>query len=128
MKYYAIKSDVYGKNKVLAVLTYDDEKNTYTIDVPEENTEKEVPFMIASFVKRGQRHIGNEWSMKWVQSRVTPATRQNIGQILRVNHIKSYNEHEFLIKNYGRCCQDECYIEEIEADCAFEGENFYLKY
>ena len=114
MKRYAIKNDRYGKDKTLAVLTYDDANNTYTIDVPEENTEREVPFMISLFVKRGQRHIGNEWSMKWVQSRVTPPSRQNIGQILRVNHMKRYNEHDFLVKNQGRCCQDECYIEEIK--------------
>ena len=114
MKRYAIKNDRYGKDKTLAVLTYDDANNTYTIDVPEENTEREVPFMISLFVKRGQRHIGNEWSMKWVQSRIVPPSRQNIGQILRVNHMDSYDEHKLLLKNQGRCCQDECYIEEIK--------------
>ena len=40
MKRYAIKNDRYGKDKTLAVLTYDDTNNTYTIDVPEENTER----------------------------------------------------------------------------------------
>lgn len=47
------KNDIYGKNKILAVLTYDKNNNTYTIDVPGENTEKEVPFMISLFVRRG---------------------------------------------------------------------------
>ena len=113
MKQYAIKSDRYAKDKVLGILVYDEKKNAYTIDIPEDNTEKEVPIMLACFLKRGIRHIDEEWSMKWVQSRVVPPSRQNIGQILRVNNMKRYNEHELLVKNQGRCCQDECYIEEI---------------
>lgn len=113
MKRYAIRNDIYSKDKILAVLTYDEQAHTYTIDVPEENSENEVPMLIASFVKRGQRHIGNEWSMKWVQSRIVPPGRQNIGQILRENHMKNYDEHALLLKNHGRCCQDECYIEEL---------------
>lgn len=113
MKHYAIKSDLYPKDKILAILAYDEEKNTYTIDIPEVNTERDVPMMLACFLKQGIRHIGEEWSMRWVQSRVVPPSRQNIGQILRVNNMKRYNEHEFLVKNQGRCCQDECYIEKI---------------
>lgn len=49
--------------------------------------------------------------MKWVQSRIIPSSRQNIGEILRVNGMNSYDEHTLLLKNEGRSCQDEYYIE-----------------
>ena len=41
------------------------------------------------------------------------ASRQNIGEILRVNGMRSYDEHILLLKNEGRSCQDEFYIEHM---------------
>lgn len=69
--------------------------------------------MISLFLKKGIRKIDSEWSMKWVQSRIIPSSRQNIGEILRKNGMRSYDEHKLLIKNEGRSCQDEYYIERI---------------
>lgn len=43
-----------------------------------------------------------------------PPERQNIGQILRANGLKEYDEFPLLLKNDGRCCQDECYIVKVE--------------
>lgn len=114
MKHYAIKSDNIGKKRVLGILNYDEDKRTFTIDVPEDVSAKEAPFLLSLFIKRGQRHLDNEWSLKWVQSRIVPSSRQNIGQILRVNGMKRYDEYQILLKNQGRCCQDECYLEELD--------------
>lgn len=36
-----------------------------------------------------------------------------IGEILRVNGMRSYDEHKLLLKNEGRSCQDEFYIEHM---------------
>ena len=74
----------------------------------------ELPYIISSLKKRGFQKIGPEWSMIWVRSRIVPNTRQNIGQILRANKMRRYDEYELLLKNQGRCCQDEYYLEEIE--------------
>lgn len=52
--------------------------------------------------------------MRFVQSRIIPSSRQNIEEILRVNEMDFYDEHEFLLKNEGRCCQDEFYIEQMQ--------------
>lgn len=112
MKRYAIKRN--NGNKIVAILNYDDEKKQYTIDIPDDVTEKETPFMVSLFVKKGIRHMDSEWSMKWVQNRIVPSSRQNIGEILRVNGMSSYDEHELLLKNEGRCCQDEFYIEHMQ--------------
>lgn len=109
MKKYAIKRNKI--NKTVAVLNYDEQKKSYTIDVPVGIGEREVPMLVSAFVKKGIRHIDNEWSMKWVQSRIIPSSRQNIGEILRVNKMTSYDEHTLLLKNEGRSCQDEFYVE-----------------
>ena len=45
--------------------------------------------------------MNSDWSMRWVQSRIIPSSRQNIGEILRVNGMRSYDEHKLLLKNEG---------------------------
>ena len=112
MRKFAIRSELCGE-KDLAFLYYDEEKKQYEIEVPKETESFEAPLIIADFIKKGQRKIGREWSLRWVQERVTPPNRQNIGQILRVNHMTEYDEFKFLVKNEGRSCQDECYIVEV---------------
>lgn len=113
MKRYAIKNDQIDRNKILSILNYDEEKKEFTIDIPEYAVSNELPFVMASFWKRGLCKVSPEWSMRWVQSRIVPPSRQNIGQILRANGMKRYDEYALLVKNQGRCCQDEFYLEEI---------------
>lgn len=112
MKQYAVKEERYG-NKVLSILTYDEDRKEFTIDIPEDVTEQEAPFMMSLFLQQGIRHIDPEWSIRWIQERVVPSSRQNIGQILRENNMQVYDEYALLLKNKGRSCQDECYIEEM---------------
>ena len=112
MKKYAVKEARYG-NKILSILIYDEDKKEFTIDIPEDVTEQEAPFMMSLFVRRGIRHIGPEWSIRWIRERVVPSSRQNIGQILRENDMQVYDEYALLVKNEGRSFQDECYLEEM---------------
>lgn len=111
MQRYAVKRN--NKNKTVAILNYDEEKKEFTIDIPNDVSEKESPFMMSLFLKKGIRHMDSEWSMRWVQSRIIPSSRQNIGEILRVNGMRSYDEHQLLLKNEGRSCQDEFYITQL---------------
>ena len=98
---------------MLGILNYDEGHKTFTIDIAPELSENKAPLFFDSFIRRGKRHIDSAWAMRWVQSRIVPPSRQNIGEILRVNGMKEYDEHALLVKNQGRSCQDECYIEEI---------------
>ncbi len=111
MKRYAIKKK--NCSKMVAVLNYDENKKEFTIDIPKGIATKEVPFMLSIFMKKGIHHVDSEWSMKWVQSRIVPSSRQNIGEILRINGMKSYDEHKLLLRSNGQSCQDEFYIESL---------------
>ena len=111
MNRYAIKRK--NRNKIVGILNYDERTKKYTIDIPENVTPEETPFMMSLFLKKGIRTMNSDWSMRWVQSRIIPSSRQNIGEILRVNGMRSYDEHELLLKNEGRSCQDEFYIEHM---------------
>ena len=56
------------------------------------------------------------WSGLWVQQRIVPQDRQNIGQVLKENGLKEYDEFQLLMLTKGRCAQDDCYLEEIKKD------------
>ena len=111
MTRYAIKRN--NKNKVFGILNYDETAKSYTIDIPEGVSDREAPFMISLFMKKGYRTLDQNVSMRWVKSRIIPSSRQNIGEILRVNNMNSYDEHKLLLLCEGRSCQDEFYIEKM---------------
>ena len=109
---FAIKNKVY-QDKIVGYLYYDENENTYRIEIPDDVKSAEAPLILADFIQKGEREIGNAWSLRWVQGRVIPPERQNIGQILKKNGMKFYSEFPLLLSNQGRSCQDECYIEQI---------------
>ena len=111
MNRYAIKRN--NRNKIVGILNYDEQTRQYTIDIPEDVSFRETPFMLSLFLKKGIRSVDSKWSMRWVQSRIIPSSRQNIGEILRANGMRSYDEHKLLLKNEGRSCQDDFYIEDM---------------
>lgn len=49
----------------------------------------------------------------WVQQRIVPPDRQNLGQILKDNDLEEYDEFELLMLADGRCAQDSYYLAEI---------------
>lgn len=110
---FAIKNAYYD-GKTVGYLYYDEKLREYEIEIPKTVRSCEAPFIIADFIKRKQYRIGKEWSYRWVRQRVTPPERQNIGQILKANQMTEYDEFQFLIKNEGRSCQDECYIVKLD--------------
>lgn len=100
-------------DKTVAYLYYDEKAGEYEITIPEETKSIEAPLIIADFIQKNQRHIGNEWSLRWVKQRVIPSERQNIGQILKENGMQYYDEFPLLLNNKGRSCQDECYLVQL---------------
>ena len=110
---FAIKNKVYN-DKTVGYLYYDETAKTYRIEIPADVKSVEAPLILSDFIRKGVREIDNKWSLRWVQGRVTPPDRQNIGQVLKNNGMKFYNEFPLLLKNKGWSCQDECYIEQIK--------------
>ena len=110
---FAIKNAYYDA-KTVGYLYYDEQKREYEIEIPETVKCYEAPPILSDFIKKNKYKIGKEWSSRWVRERVTPSERQNIGQILKANQMTEYDEFKFLVKNEGRSCQDECYIEQVE--------------
>lgn len=94
-------------------LFYDDVKNEYNIKLRDNISLIKCPIFFDAFLKRGQKDLGTEASLRWVKSRVVPQDRQGIEDTLKGVGLKEYDLFKLLCYFKGRCDKDNCYIEEI---------------
>ena len=116
MRIFAIRDESLSPDTELGYLIYYERPKAFYIELPENADPWETPLLLSSFVKRGEHSVGSYWSRLWVQQRIVPQDRQNIGQVLKENGISVYDEFQLLMLTMGRCAQDDCYLEEISAN------------
>lgn len=110
MKIFAIRDKSDDARKILAYLLYYETNKQFYIELTEDAEPWETPLPLSSFVQKGEYTINSYWSKLWVQQRIVPPDRQNIGQILRDNGLKAYDEYGLLMLADGRCEQDDYYL------------------
>jgi len=114
MKIFAIRDETAGKQKDLAYLLYYELEKRFYIELPEDADPWELPLLLDSFLKQNETTVNSYWSKIWVQQRIIPTDRQNIGEILRDNHLDEYDEFALLMLAMGRCAQDDYYLAPID--------------
>ncbi|MCD8013753.1 MAG: helix-turn-helix domain-containing protein [Lachnospiraceae bacterium] len=107
MRIFAIRDESAGAQKDLAWLLYYEMEKRFYIEFPDDADEWETPLLLSSFAKKGEKAVNSYWSKVWVQQRIVPADRQNIGQVLKDNGLKEYDEFSLLMLHMGRCAQDD---------------------
>ena len=73
----------------------------------------DLPMLLALFVDDGVHEIPDKWARRWVEERVPPRGRQNLGEILRANGLDSYDEVALLAAGQGRSAQDDFLVREL---------------
>lgn len=111
MRIFAIKNE--EDNKTLAYLLYYEKEKSFYIELPEDADPWETPLILSSFAKKNITTINSYWSRMWVQQRIVPSDRQNLGQVLKENNLVEYDEFELLMLSNGRCAQDDLYLDEM---------------
>lgn len=115
MKLFAIRDETDSSLRDLAYLIYYEKAKRFYIELPDDADPWETPLLLSSFLKRGERTINAYWSKVWVQQRIVPQDRQNLGSILKENKLKDYDEFALLTLADGRCAQDDYYLAPIES-------------
>ena len=115
MRIFAIRDESLPPDMLLGYLIYYERAKAFYIELPDETDPWIIPLLLSSFAKRGEHSVGSYWSRLWVQQRIIPQDRQNIGQVLKENGLTEYDEFELLMLTMGRCAQDDCYLEEINS-------------
>ena len=113
MKIFAIRDETDNTGNDLAYLLYFETDKRFYIELPEDADPWDTPLLLSSFARKGEHTINAYWSKQWVQQRIVPPDRQNIGQILRDNGLETYDEYRLLLLAGGRCEQDDCYLAPI---------------
>ena len=116
MKIFAIRDDLDSTNKDIAYLIYYERDKRFYIELPKDADPWETPLLLSSFLKRGETTINAYWSKAWVQQRIIPSDRQNLGQILKENGLMEYDEFRLLMLASGRCAQDDYYLAPIQEE------------
>lgn len=114
MRIFAIRDESADVQKDLAYLLYYETKKRFYIEIFEKSDPWELPLLLDYFVRQNETTINSYWSKVWVQQRIIPSDRQNIGAILRDNNLEEYDEFELLMLAMGRCAQDDYYLVPIE--------------
>ena len=116
MRIFAIKDDSFNEDVTFGYLIYYENAKAFYIELPDGADKWDTPLLLASFAERGEFSINSYWSRLWVEQRIIPPERQNIGQILKTNGLDEYDEFEMLMLSSGRCAQDDYYLKEIKED------------
>ena len=114
MKIFAIRDESAEIQKDLAYLLYYEMEKRFYIELPDDADPWETPLLLDSFARKGEKTVNSYWSQLWVQQRIIPTDRQNLGEILRDNGLKEYDEFDLLMLAMGRCAQDDYYLVPLE--------------
>ena len=126
MRVFAIRDEEDSCARDLAYLFYYEKARCFYIELPDDADEWDTPLILSSFIKKGERTINAYWSRAWVNQRIVPRDRQNIGQILKENDLSDYDEFELLMLANGRCAQDSYYL--VPVDEGIPEKMFYSRY
>lgn len=93
-----------------AMLEYDPDAHEFDVVLADGVAASDVPLLFVPFVERGEKRLGHAWSRRWVEERIVPTSRQNLGQVLRSHGLEEYDEFALLVDGEGRCAQDDFFI------------------
>lgn len=116
MKSYAIYDEELNRASAIGYLFYYEKAKSFIIELCKDLDEWEAPLLFQGLIRKGIYTISRDISLLWVQERVIPSGRQNIGRILMNHKLNEYSEMALLYLSKGRCSQDSCYIEEISEE------------
>lgn len=116
MKIFAIRDEHDFECKNIAFLFCYEKENRFYIELPDDADPWNTPLILSSLLKKGNKTVNAYWSKVWVQQRIIPSDRQNLGQILKANGLTAYDEYKLLVLSEGRCAQDSYYIAEVSQE------------
>lgn len=103
------------KARPCALLILDDE-GCWRIEIDPHVDVRNVPALFIPFVEKGQFVIEDEWARRWVQERIVPSSRHNIGEVLNAHKLLEYDEAALLRSSKGQSSQDDYVVVELDSD------------
>ena len=118
MRCFDIYNTAKRQRKPVAQLTYDERGGSTCIQIAADARPADLPLMLALFAERGERTVPDAWARRWIEERIPPQGRQNLGEILRAHGLDHYDEIALLAAAEGRSAQDDFLIREVSQPSA----------
>lgn len=109
MKLFALRDEA-SPSRDLAYLECYEAPRAFYFELPPGADPWELPFILHEFAQRSALTVDAAWSRRWVESRIVPPERQNLGEVLRENGLAEYDELHLLELTGGRCAQDSFFL------------------
>ncbi len=90
----------------------------FRIEISDDATTEKVPALFVPFIERGEKVIDDEWARRWVQDRICPPGRQNLGEVLTAHGLNEYDEIVLLRSSCAKSSQDDFIVREIRQDAS----------
>ena len=116
MKNFGIYDEQLERTEPIGYLFYYEKAQSFIIELDEKIDEWQAPLLFQGLVKKGIYTVPRDIALMWVQERIIPSGRQNIGEILRTHKLKEYSEIAMLSLSKGRSSQDSCYVKELKEE------------
>ncbi|MGN0073357.1 MAG: helix-turn-helix domain-containing protein [Coriobacteriales bacterium] len=113
MRVFAVYNPLVRKRRACAWVKYEPGQDSFSIELAEWAGFDELPLALALAAQRDERIITGSTARRWVESRVPPASRHNIGQVLSANGIEEYYIPTLLRATRGRSSCDDFLLEEV---------------
>lgn len=120
MRVFEIYDSTKRKRPSCATLYWDEQTGSMHIEIDADATEADLPVMLGIFAQQGERTIPDKWARRWVEERIPPSGRQNLGEILRANGLEEYDALTLLAHANGRSAQDDFLLRDVSSRYEYE--------
>lgn len=119
-------ADIVDRNQRKAApcarIRYNDNLDEFSIRIADEAEPAGLPLLLAAFAEKGQRKIDDSWTRRWIEERIVPPGRQNLGAILRAHGLEYYDELTLLESSRGESSNDDFILAVPDPSSLQEGE------
>lgn len=116
MRIFAIVDATKRKRIPAAWLYYNENTRKFSALINKVYPVGKLPMAFEPWARRGFFELEHDQVMPWVEERIVPHNRQNIGMILEAHGLAEYDEFALLLASRGFCSQDNFVIKEITAE------------
>jgi len=116
VKIYSIQNDFLPKDNIVGYLFYYASDRSFCIELKEGLPPQDMTLYFAAFAEKNIWTLNPSWSRRWVEQRIVPTDRQNLGMTLREAGLKEYDSHRLIVLSGGQCAQDDLSISPVSSE------------
>jgi len=116
LKIYSIKNNFLRDNNIIGYLFFYSSDHSYCIELKEGVNPLDMTLYFAAFAEKSTYTLGPDWSRRWVENRIVPTDRQNLGMILKEAGLTEYDSHRLIVLSGGQCAQDDLSIAPVSEE------------